>query len=324
MASSDTHDHLPHPQPHDADNSALFQNYSMNGKIIISALGILFCMVFIIIVLHMYTKWCWRRRSNIQQRSVSHLHSSLSSTQLEPCKPSGLEQEVVEALPIFTYTSLVFRGANLGPPAKAAECAVCLAEFRQDETCKLLPKCRHFFHAACIDVWFLSHATCPLCRATPGLLLVDVEAGSPLDHHVDESRDEQCQEAQSGLQCKHSSRHHTTCGDDEQDSGDDGTRLNTAVSSQARKWRRSFSDKFPCTRKEAMPSRSSAHVALSMGELSLSQITNDNSTGQDSPVAFSSCSSLSSLVSPHRVSSHTRVCPPLLREPKALTRVFSK
>lgn len=31
---------------------------------------------------------------------------------------------------------------------------------------RILPKCRHEFHAECIDMWFSSHSTCPLCRST--------------------------------------------------------------------------------------------------------------------------------------------------------------
>ncbi|KAI5074954.1 hypothetical protein GOP47_0010915 [Adiantum capillus-veneris] len=317
MASSDTR--LPRPQ--EDDDSALFENYSMNGKIIISALGILFCMVFIIVVLHMYAKWCWRRRSNMQRRALSRLRSSLSSSAQETHKASGLDKEVVEALPIFAYTPQVFRGANLGATAKAVECAVCLAEFRQGESCKLLPKCKHSFHAVCIDLWFLSHATCPLCRATPGLLVVDEEAGYALHHHEDGSCDEQFDEAQRVRRCMHGGRLHTTCGDDEQqDFEDDDSLLSKGASSEPRKWRRSFSDKFPCTAREAVPSSGNAYMASPMG---LSQVTTDNPRRQDRLVVFSSCSSISSLVSPHRVLPHPHVYPPLVGEPKGLTRVLS-
>lgn len=45
------------------------------------------------------------------------------------------------------------------------ECAVCLSEFREGEVGRKLPKCNHSFHIDCIDMWFLSHSTCPLCRA---------------------------------------------------------------------------------------------------------------------------------------------------------------
>ncbi|XP_010491707.1 PREDICTED: E3 ubiquitin-protein ligase RING1-like [Camelina sativa] len=45
------------------------------------------------------------------------------------------------------------------------ECSVCLNEFEEDESLRLLPKCSHAFHINCIDTWLHSHKNCPLCRA---------------------------------------------------------------------------------------------------------------------------------------------------------------
>lgn len=45
------------------------------------------------------------------------------------------------------------------------DCSVCLNEFQEDDTLRLLPKCNHAFHIACIDTWLRSHTNCPLCRA---------------------------------------------------------------------------------------------------------------------------------------------------------------
>lgn len=42
---------------------------------------------------------------------------------------------------------------------------MCLSEFEEGETGRLLPKCKHSFHIECIDMWFHSNSTCPLCRA---------------------------------------------------------------------------------------------------------------------------------------------------------------
>ncbi|KAJ0984579.1 hypothetical protein J5N97_002935 [Dioscorea zingiberensis] len=46
-----------------------------------------------------------------------------------------------------------------------SDCAVCLAEFRDGEDLRLLPKCSHAFHLPCIDTWLRSRVSCPLCRA---------------------------------------------------------------------------------------------------------------------------------------------------------------
>lgn len=45
------------------------------------------------------------------------------------------------------------------------DCSVCLGEFREEESLRLLPKCSHAFHVQCIDTWLRSHSNCPLCRA---------------------------------------------------------------------------------------------------------------------------------------------------------------
>ncbi|KAF9604768.1 hypothetical protein IFM89_010309 [Coptis chinensis] len=57
----------------------------------------------------------------------------------------------------------VVKGLKIGKGA--LECAVCLNEFEDDETLRLLPKCDHVFHPECIDAWLASHTTCPVCRA---------------------------------------------------------------------------------------------------------------------------------------------------------------
>ncbi|CAL5389655.1 unnamed protein product [Camellia sinensis] len=44
-------------------------------------------------------------------------------------------------------------------------CAVCLSEFDEGETVRVLPECSHCFHVLCIDSWLRSNPSCPLCRA---------------------------------------------------------------------------------------------------------------------------------------------------------------
>ena len=42
---------------------------------------------------------------------------------------------------------------------------MCLNEFEETETLRLIPKCDHVFHPECIDEWLATHTTCPVCRA---------------------------------------------------------------------------------------------------------------------------------------------------------------
>jgi E3 ubiquitin-protein ligase ATL6/9/15/31/42/55 len=83
----------------------------------------------------------------------------------------GLNKALVEALPILSFSvvkDLRKRGRSEGSSKESLDCAVCLNEFGKDENLllRLLPACNHAFHVDCIDVWFQSHSTCPLCRSS--------------------------------------------------------------------------------------------------------------------------------------------------------------
>ncbi|KAE9601444.1 hypothetical protein Lal_00023718 [Lupinus albus] len=71
---------------------------------------------------------------------------------------SGLDQALIDSLPIFYYQDLL----GLKEPF---DCAVCLCEFSNKDKLRLVPLCSHAFHMNCIDTWLLSNSTCPLCRA---------------------------------------------------------------------------------------------------------------------------------------------------------------
>ncbi|KAJ1417099.1 Zinc finger, RING-type [Sesbania bispinosa] len=73
----------------------------------------------------------------------------------------GLDPAVIETFPILEYSEVKMH--KIGK--EALECAVCLCEFEDTETLRLIPKCDHVFHPECIDEWLGSHTTCPVCRA---------------------------------------------------------------------------------------------------------------------------------------------------------------
>lgn len=73
----------------------------------------------------------------------------------------GLDQTVIDTFPVLEYSEV--KAHKIGK--HALECAVCLSEFEDAETLRLIPKCDHVFHTECIDEWLVSHTTCPVCRA---------------------------------------------------------------------------------------------------------------------------------------------------------------
>ncbi|KAL6593880.1 hypothetical protein ACP70R_048781 [Stipagrostis hirtigluma subsp. patula] len=92
--------------------------------------------------------------------------SSGASTPCESPRAAGMRKEELLALPVFVHCSPAAAaedGAGVG--GTKVECAVCISELRDGDAGRLLPRCGHRFHAECVDRWFRSHVTCPLCRA---------------------------------------------------------------------------------------------------------------------------------------------------------------
>ncbi|KAL5705436.1 RING-type E3 ubiquitin transferase [Ranunculus cassubicifolius] len=98
----------------------------------------------------------------------------------------GLPQSVIDSISVFRYK----KGEGL---LEGTDCSVCLSEFEEGESLRLLPKCSHAFHLPCIDTWLRSHTNCPSCRAPIVALPVAVvgsnSSGSDVGEgmHVDNS-----------------------------------------------------------------------------------------------------------------------------------------
>lgn len=95
---------------------------------------------------------------NTQEDFVDEEHGPQLDHPIWYIRTTGLERSVIESITIFKYKA----GEGL---IDGTECSVCLSEFREDDSLRLLPKCSHAFHVPCIDTWLQSHQNCPLCRA---------------------------------------------------------------------------------------------------------------------------------------------------------------
>lgn len=70
----------------------------------------------------------------------------------------GLDEALIKSIAVCRY-----KKGDGG--VTEGTCSVCLSEFQEDESIRLLPKCTHAFHVPCIDTWLKSHSNCPLCRS---------------------------------------------------------------------------------------------------------------------------------------------------------------
>ncbi|CAM6011341.1 unnamed protein product [Sphagnum balticum] len=179
--------------------------YMLNSKIMVVAVAVLFGVVLFILCIHIYAKWFWRNHTSRVRGRGAHSASFPWRTRRRRRRRGqmnflrgrgrgegynqdddsnnfppylldgfGLDKTALELLPTFVYTAAEMKSTVL------LECAVCLEEFEEKERGRLLPRCNHCFHLDCIDMWLLSHSTCPLCRTS---VKFDEKPQDGLDSH---------------------------------------------------------------------------------------------------------------------------------------------
>lgn len=69
---------------------------------------------------------------------------------------------------IDSYLKMLYSEAKLQKTYSTASCcSICLADYKGNDTLRLLPDCKHLFHLKCVDPWLRLHPTCPVCRTSP-------------------------------------------------------------------------------------------------------------------------------------------------------------
>lgn len=86
------------------------------------------------------------------------LHEAILDDPSLQFQSRGLDSFVLHSLPITQFKKENDAEACQGN----TDCAVC---FEEGEWLKHLPHCSHVFHVSCIDTWFQTHSSCPLCRS---------------------------------------------------------------------------------------------------------------------------------------------------------------
>ncbi|XP_020255210.1 RING-H2 finger protein ATL60-like [Asparagus officinalis] len=127
---------------------------TVTGEITVASVVIVSMLFTVALVLYLRAKG-YSGTMGLSRPSARHLAFA-------PNEPStfrrALDPSILRTLPITLFQSKDFEEEG------GLECAVCLSELNDGEKIRLLPRCNHGFHVDCIDMWFLSHSTCPLCR----------------------------------------------------------------------------------------------------------------------------------------------------------------
>lgn len=130
------------------------------SPLIIAVIGILASAFILVSYYTIISKYCRRRRDHSDDASATELHDNHSvnnDSWQNSNNNGGLDEALIKSITVCKYK----KGDGL---VEETDCSVCLSEFLDDESLRLLPKCNHAFHLGCIDTWLKSHSNCPLCR----------------------------------------------------------------------------------------------------------------------------------------------------------------
>ncbi|XP_024011427.1 RING-H2 finger protein ATL52 [Eutrema salsugineum] len=143
------------------DDSSSSSNFS---PLLIALIGLLASAFILVSYYTLISKYCHRRRetssSETRDRGGLFSSSAVESRQgnSNAAASDGLNDTLIKSITVYKYRK------NDGF-VDCSDCSVCLSEFEENESLRLLPKCNHAFHLPCIDTWLKSHSNCPLCRA---------------------------------------------------------------------------------------------------------------------------------------------------------------
>ncbi|KAG6593689.1 putative RING-H2 finger protein ATL12 [Cucurbita argyrosperma subsp. argyrosperma] len=101
---------------------------------------------------------CGRLRSSHSNSPNYEIESRVDLEQQPESRVSGLEPVLIAAIPTMKFDLEAFSSVE------DAQCSICLSEYEEKEVLRIIPKCGHSFHLACIDVWLRKQSTCPVCR----------------------------------------------------------------------------------------------------------------------------------------------------------------
>ncbi|CAN6280340.1 unnamed protein product [Urochloa humidicola] len=148
------------------------------SPLVIAIIGVLACAFLLVSYYTIISKYCgtftslWNSlfgsgRGRGGHGGAAAAGGSRSQDPWSAVPPDGLDETLINKITVCKYK----RGDGF---VDSTDCSVCLGEFRDGESLRLLPKCSHTFHLPCIDTWLKSHSNCPLCRCNIAFVAVGV------------------------------------------------------------------------------------------------------------------------------------------------------
>ncbi|MCL7035856.1 hypothetical protein MKW94_007904 [Papaver nudicaule] len=137
------------PSPDDGTNGSDKLSLLYYGLVMIGLTSLLLVVYKFVVV-----EWCRPLRSPVQR-----LRQSSNELQLENVTTSQSFDE-------NSCTQLISTGGM--EDSFNNESVVCLSTFEDGQDVRQLSRCKHSFHAPCIDMWLYSHPDCPICRSLVG------------------------------------------------------------------------------------------------------------------------------------------------------------
>lgn len=134
---------------------------------IVIAIMLLLLGVGVLVLIHVYVTGRIIRGGLVNSTMVER--GSFGST--------SMSQDDLEKLPCFDFKE---REKGTSP----VDCTVCLENFKVGERCRLLPLCKHSFHAECVDSWLLRTPVCPICRTSADFLKDGSVSGEEISQFI--------------------------------------------------------------------------------------------------------------------------------------------
>ncbi|RZB44768.1 putative RING-H2 finger protein ATL71 [Glycine soja] len=92
---------------------------------------------------------------------ATHSNNNHTTITVEPPEPR-LDHTSVRSYPSLQFSKAKLCSSNSN--SSSSSCSICLMDYKECDSLRVLPACAHFFHVKCVDPWLRINLTCPLTK----------------------------------------------------------------------------------------------------------------------------------------------------------------